>query len=83
MRTKQIIKGLKNSQRIRVILDGIGFYTTVQGATELPFTNQRTAAWCALEGLAKEKNSTCFGTQVSVYNYKMQRSVIDVQVDLV
>ena len=83
MRTVQIIKGLKNTQRIRVILNGVGFYTTVQGANELPFTSQGSAVLSALVSLAggKEK-STGFGTRVSVYNHKMERESFDVHVDL-
>jgi hypothetical protein len=84
MRTRQIIPGLNNSQRIRVILNGVGFYTTVKGGCELPFSTQRSAVLSALISLAggKEK-STGFGTRVSVYNHKMERESFDVQVDLV
>lgn len=32
MRTKTIVSGLKNSQRVRVIVDGVGVNTTVHGA---------------------------------------------------
>ena len=84
MRTKQIIQGLNNSQRIRVILNGVGFYTTVKGGCELPFSSQGSAVVSALISLAcgKEK-STGFGTRVSVYNHKMEQEYFDVQVDLV
>jgi hypothetical protein len=84
MRTKQVIWGLNNSQRIRVILNGIGFYTTVKGATELPFISQNTAMYSALMKLAHGKdNATGIGTRVTVYNHKMEREEFDVQVDLV
>jgi hypothetical protein len=84
MRTVQIIKGLKNTQRIRVILNGVGFYTTVKGANELPFSTQGMAVMSALTSLASGKEeSTGFGTRVSVYNGKMERESFDVQVDLV
>ena len=84
MRTKQIIQGLNNNQRIRVILNGVGFYTTVKGANELPFSSQGSAVISALISLAYGKeNSTGFGTRVSVYNYKMEQEYFDVQVDLV
>ena len=84
MRTKQIIQGLNNSQRIRVILNGVGFYTTVKGANELPFGSQSTAVFSALCSLATGvKESTGFGTRVAVYNHKMEREYFDVQVDLV
>ena len=32
MRTKTVVDGLKNSQRVRVIVDGVGVNTTVYGA---------------------------------------------------
>lgn len=84
MRTKQIIWGLNNSQRIRVILNGIGFYTTVKGATELPFVSQNGAMYSALIELANGKDkATGIVTRVAVYNHKMEREEFDVQIDFV
>jgi hypothetical protein len=84
MRTKQIIKGLKNSQRIRVILNGVGFYTTVKGANELPFSSQSAAIFSVLNSIVGGvEKRTGFGTRVVVYNHKMEREEIDVQVNLV
>ncbi len=84
MRTKQVIWGLNNSQRIRVILNGIGFYTTVKGATELPFSTHNTAMYSALTKLAHTKdNATGIATTVAVYNHKMEREEFNVQVDMV
>jgi hypothetical protein len=80
MRTKQIIQGLNNSQRIRVILNGVGFVTTVQEAGNMPFVSQNTAVYVALNRMDK---STGIATTVTVYNHKMEREQFDVQVDLV
>jgi hypothetical protein len=80
MRTKQIIQGLNNSQRIRVILNGVGFVTTVQEANNMPFVSQNTAVYVALNRMDK---STGIATTVTVYNHKMEREQFDVQVDLV
>ena len=55
MRMKQVIRGLNNSQKIRVIVNGVGFNTTVLGMTEMCFTDQRIAVWLALERIAMEK----------------------------
>jgi len=84
MRTKQIIPGLNNSQRIRVILNGIGFYTTVKRSNELPFATQNTAIQSALIQLSNNiEKCTGIGTRVTVYNHKLEQEVFDVQVDLV
>ena len=49
MKMKQIIPGVNNNQRFRVILNGIGFFTTVKEMTNMPFTEQRVAVWLAIE----------------------------------
>ena len=82
MRTKQIISGLKNSQRVRVILNGIGFYTTVQGVTEMVFSEQRVIVYNALELIGREKIQG-YGGQNRVYDSKMNVVTFDVQVNLV
>jgi predicted kinase len=81
MRRRAIIPGLKNSQRVRVIVNGVGFYTTVQGATEMVFTEQRVAVWNALEVIARE-NIRGYGGQTRAYDYKMIAKTIDFQVNL-
>ena len=82
MRRKQIIPGLKNSQRIRVIVNGVGFYTTVQGVTEMVFSEQRVIVYNALELIGREKIQG-YGGQNRVYDSKMNVVTFDVQVNLV
>jgi hypothetical protein len=82
MRQKRIVEGLNNNQKVRVIVDGVGFYTTVKGATEMCFTNQRVAVWQALEKLGREKIQG-FAGQTRVYDDKMNPVTINFQVDLV
>lgn len=82
MRTKRLIDGLNNSQRIRVIVNGVGFYCTVEEATNMPFTEQRVAVWNALTHIATER-ITGFAYRSAFYNDKMERTFVDVQVDLV
>ncbi len=82
MRTKRIIEGLNNSQKIRVIVNGVGFYTTVQGMTEMCFTNQRVVVWTALEQIARDKVQGV-ASRSTYYNEKMEPVSIDYQVDLV
>ena len=81
MRLKAIIPGLKNSQKIRVILNGVGFVTTVEGMTEMCFTEQRVAVWNALEVIAREKIQG-YGGQTRAYDYKMIAKIVDFQVNL-
>lgn len=84
MKTKQIIKGFKNSQRIRVIVNGVGFHTTVQGMTNMVFTDQRVAVWNALEKISKEKDKVSgFAYRAPFYDNNGQKSIVDVQVDIV
>ena len=74
MRIQQCVRGLNNSQRIRVIVDGVGFYTTVQGAMLICTNKHRIAVDYALHQIAKEKkNITGFGSNING---------VDVQVDL-
>jgi hypothetical protein len=83
MRRRQVIKGFKNSQRIRVILDGIGFNSTVQDALEGPFTIQNTVIQVALEKMINgSPKSTGFATRVTTYDSKMCSKDFDIQIDL-
>lgn len=54
MRTPSVIRGLKNSQRVRVIVDGVGVNTTVYGAVCDTFatTKHSSLAIGALKTLA-------------------------------
>ena len=81
MRRQAIIPGLKNSQRIRVIVNGVGFYTTVQGVTEMVFSEQRVIVYNALELIGREKIQG-YGGQNRVYDSKMNVVTFDVQVNL-
>ena len=83
MRRATVIKGLKNSQKIRVIVDGVGLYMTV-GDTDSIFstTSHRSAVQHTLHLIVEEK---CGGIshKVAMYDHKLNRSSVNVQVDLV
>ena len=81
MRTKQLVSGLNNSQSIRVIINGVGFYTTVAGMNNLCFTNQRVVVSDALERIVREKVQGFASTKV-FYNEQGVADKIDFQVDL-
>ena len=88
MRTKRYIDGLNNSQKIRVIVNGVGFYTTVAGAFDLCFHTQRVAVTSALttlgcdQYLPEGQRPTGFGTRIKVYNHEGKQVDVDVQVDI-
>ena len=60
MRTKTYIQGFKNSQKIRVMIDGFGIYTTVAGVPEVFATHShRQAANDGLLRLAYMRYMAC------------------------
>ena len=85
----RLVVGLKNSQKIRVIVNGVAFHTTVQGALEgMTFVDQRLAVSHVLTELGLGQfNYTDrpmgIAKPVRVYNHRNERVTIDVQVDLV
>ena len=88
MRSRLVV-GLKNSQKIRVIVNGVAFHTTVQGALEgMSFVDQRLAVSHVLTelGLGQFNNTDRpmgIAKPVRVFNHKNERVTVDVQVDLV
>jgi len=86
MRTKQWVTGLNNNQRIRAIVNGVGYFTTVREAMSGPFTTQNGAMYSALLSLSfakSEDNSTGIGRRIKVYDDKMQAIDFDIQIDLI
>ena len=82
MRTKQIIEGLNNTQKVRVILDGVGFYMQVKDLLDaFVFTEQRVAIWTTIERCVRERVKG-LAISTSFYDNKMQRKEIQIQVDL-
>jgi len=76
MRTKQLYPGINNSRKIRVILNGVGIYTTV-AATQSIFatTDHRVAVEVALMEIQKQKGA--------INGYASRWYGIDFQVDFV
>jgi hypothetical protein len=85
----RLVVGLKNSQKIRVIVNGVAFHTTVQGALEgMTFVDQRLAVSHVLTelGLGQFNHTDRpmgIAKPVRVYNHRNERVTVDVQVDLV
>jgi hypothetical protein len=90
MRTKRFIDGLNNSQKIRVIVDGVGFHTTVAGAFNMVFSSQQKAVTMALLSLGLSQGNpfkndpvTGIARTYTVYGEDDKKVDVNVQVDLV
>jgi hypothetical protein len=82
MRTPQVIKGFNNSQKIRVIINGVGIYMTVgETVSKFATTTHYQAVETTLHIMARDK-VTGMGHRVGVYDGKMNRVDVDVQVDI-
>lgn len=75
MRTKQLYPGINNSQKIRVILNGVGIYTTVMQAQGIfSHTDHRIAMEAGLLEISKRNGA--------IIGYASRWNGIDFQVDL-
>ena len=89
MRSKRFIDGLNNSQKIRVIVNGVGFHTTVAGAFNMVFTSQQKAVTMALlsiglsQGNPYKERVTGIARTFTVYGEDSKKVDVQVQVDLV
>ena len=89
MRTKRWVQGLDNSQKIRVICNGVGFYTTVKGAFDMCIHSQRVAVTSVLtslgfdQSLPEGKRPTGLGTTIRCFDHEGKQVSVEVQVDLV
>ena len=87
MRPQQVIAGLNNSQKIRIMVDGFGMYMKIKNLDSICTTTHRYAVDTALvllvNAIQKNPKTTGFGSRISVYNGKMESVSVDVQVDLV
>ena len=88
MRTKRYITGLDNSQKIRVICNGVGFYTTVKGAFDMCMHSQRVAVTSVLsyigasQILPEGERPSGFAKRVECFDHEGKLVSVDVQVDL-
>jgi hypothetical protein len=82
MRAKRLIQNLNNSQRIRVIIDGVGFYTTVRDTENMVFSSQRIAVQAVLISMGLSGDRGLAVTK-KVYGENNDIKTYQVQVDLV
>jgi len=98
MRRERLIRGFNNSQKIRVIVNDVGFYTTVGDTENMCTRPHRMAVQMALQNLAYDRDRAKVRCEKDMpvgfgfnYNYYKNPSriggtpdkVIGVQVDLV
>jgi hypothetical protein len=87
VRTKVMFPGVKNSQKIRVLVDGFGMYMRVCELPNICTSNHRAAIESAMislsSSIAAGNQITGFASGVMVYDDKMQNTRVDVQIDLV
>ena len=90
MRTKQIIEGLNNSQKFRAVINGViigDCQVKDLQANRFQQREQRIAVWQALEQVALgrrvSKMIDSYGRSYEFYDGKMNKTTIDVQVNLV
>ena len=83
MRTPRLIDGLNNSQKIRVIVDGVGFYTTVGGTSDIMTRRHRMAVQTALMNM-HANGGTGFAFNYQYYEGTTDNNacIVPVQVDL-
>ena len=83
MRKPRLITGFNDSQRIRVIVDGVGFYTTVGGTSDIMTRRHRMAVQVALMNL-HANGGTGFAFNYNYYEGTTDNNActVPVQVDL-
>jgi hypothetical protein len=83
MRKPRLITGFNNSQKIRVIVDGVGFYTTVGGTSDIMTRQHRMAVQTALMNL-HANGGTGFAFNYNYYEGTTDNNacLVPVQVDL-
>ena len=84
MRKQRLIAGFNNSQKIRVIVDGVGFYTTVGGTSDIMTRKHRMAVQMALMNM-HANGGTGFAFNYNYYEGTTDNNacVVPVQVDLI
>ena len=89
MRTKTLIHGFKNSQKIRVVIDGFGIYTTVGGVSGVYANHSLTQA--AIDGLYRLSSERHFAkihgdalpTGIGMNSINTSQVAKQVQIDLI
>ena len=79
MRVASVIKGLKNSQKIFLAINGVAMYTTVGATDKLAYSTQRSAVFVLLSEMVQQ-NAIGMSRTVRVYNDKMEQVPVEVSI---
>lgn len=83
MRTKRIVFGLDNNQKIRFMVNGFGMFCKVQDVENICTREHRVPVWIALERLGNENFVNKKLHQPLITGYASTIDGVNVQVDLV
>jgi hypothetical protein len=82
MRTKRLIYGLDNNQKIRFIVNGFSMFCRVKDIENIASTEYRTAVWIAAERIGNENWLAQRYGKPGITGYGSNIDGVDVQVDL-
>jgi len=82
MRTQRLVPGFKNKQRVRAIVNGVGYITTIQDLVCGPFTTQTTALMNVLHIMNNEKCGGV-GTTIRIFDHELKEHSYQIQLDLI
>ena len=82
MRTKRLITGLDNSQKIRFIVNGFAMFCRVKDIENIATVSHRVAVWIACERIGTENWLAQRVGKPSISGYGSTIEGVDVQVDL-
>ncbi len=82
MRTKRLITGLDNSQKIRFIVNGFSMFCRVKDIENIASTEHRVAVWIAAERIGTEVWLSQKIGKPGITGYASNIDGVEVQVDL-
>jgi len=82
MRTKRLVQGLDNSQKIRFIVNGFSMFCRVKDIENIATTEHRVAVWLAAERIGLENFVALRSGRPQITGYTGRYGEVDVQVDL-
>lgn len=82
MRSKRIVTGLNNNQKIRFVVNGFAMFCQVKDIQNISTTAHRAAVWSALEHLGTTNWLADRTFRDKITGYGTTVNGIDVQVDL-
>lgn len=82
MRTKRLVEGLDNSQKIRFIVNGFMMHCRIKDILNISERHQRMAVWNALNRIGLENIVAKQQNKPGITGFGSNSDGIDVQVDL-